>query len=892
MAIYGKNNCYNNRKRQDQNTSWKPLIIGCVIPIVVMTIVAIQCISNDLHLEIKDLAKRTRREEIMSQEENISDLKWDSMDSVVESEVKGELCVGSEKGPVLTCCVKVQFSKGDELNVNVTVGPRGKYQWMKGFYMHNNEYRAMECNIEEKVFWTMFIKGHQPIKVNSSPEIGETPLTKQGSLQPLNIYDVRSWIKYVEPEKIQENNISSDDISNREWQIQISREFASVKLGLIFTEVEIVFPNVNVWPKKINVQEGHNIRLSCNVQLQLPYGSTMSWSKGNDFRGSVSYGLQVVIHKGIVGKVEWSKQNFTYSLTNLKVSDQGEYQCCINIVNQERCSQVKIVVNPHPANITCVNKSFIPSSPFQINYFHSKPLLMNGQFMTIMWHFNLSNWKISSRFPQCRKYLINMEQGMENWFGKMSKNITRSKRDLIEKVLGGIGTLGTITNSMGISSLQKNLENVGLLDSKAMYVQRGLNQILNNMIVKTASVFGPSVLHLQDITIGLLNSENAAQVSRICMEIQMEYSTDFKVIAQALQGGISPLGIRNSLPKEYKIALNHVDLWVNKWIGCKNSECLGTSLIPIAGEEVPLYSMSVLGIPISQSQLLYYNLQFNDFIVNSTAENPVQVDLSACLRFNSKVLCLPHQLRPIYHSCFHNHSTCTARIEDMKCPFELVTPLQETKVCLQVMAKTELVKVYFSTCTEIAELERGLYCIDKSPLGILLQGILVNIPQILTTDIASNPFQFNISLTNEFPWLEWAKQIQKDEGLLHMLKKRLQKTEIIFQHEQGKLKEIEHEYSEMSGSSWWRKMTKSVNMWSKTSVGTAVGNILIHPLVILLLIILFCIGLQMFVMCKTRYMYNHLKEVIEQSGIIFKQMVYRKAEPPCLLAKTADSCQV
>ncbi|KAM4038383.1 uncharacterized protein ACNLHF_016701 [Anomaloglossus baeobatrachus] len=112
------------------------------------------------------------------------------------------------------------------------------------------------------------------------------------------------------------------------------------------------------------------------------------------------------------------------------------------------------------------------------------------------------------------------------------------------------------------------------------------------MVLNTATVLGSSVSHLQDATLALVESTHKTQEAKACLEIQVEYSSNLKLIAQALQSGITPLGIlRNAFD----------------------------------------------GV------------------------NTEQVDISSCLHFVSKVMCLPGQDKVIYHSCFHNHSSCHAR---------------------------------------------------------------------------------------------------------------------------------------------------------------------------------------------------------------------------------------
>ncbi|CAJ0922037.1 unnamed protein product [Ranitomeya imitator] len=158
-----------------------------------------------------------------------------------------------------------------------------------------------------------------------------------------------------------------------------------------------------------------------------------------------------------------------------------------------------------------------------------------------------------------------MEMGIEQWFGKRTPAQVRSKRGVLEGILGGLGTVGSLINTMDIHTLKSDLENVGYIGGKGIKIQKSLNQVLEKMVLNTAAVLGSSVSHLQDATLALIESEQESQVAKTCLEIQIEYSTNLKMIAQALQSGITPLGLMRNLPTEYNFALNHTDLWVNKW---------------------------------------------------------------------------------------------------------------------------------------------------------------------------------------------------------------------------------------------------------------------------------------------------------------------------------------
>ncbi|CAJ0934640.1 unnamed protein product [Ranitomeya imitator] len=118
--------------------------------------------------------------------------------------------------------------------------------------------------------------------------------------------------------------------------------------------------------------------------------------------------------------------NICIGYDNPSPKDSGLYQCCVLTKNNyKQCKDVNVNIWSAIDNV-CTQTRFQPSTPFQINQFQSKPLLQDGVFMTMIWTFNMSNWKISSRYPQCQSHLINMEMGIEQWFGKRTPAQVRS----------------------------------------------------------------------------------------------------------------------------------------------------------------------------------------------------------------------------------------------------------------------------------------------------------------------------------------------------------------------------------------------------------------------------------------------------------------------------------
>ncbi|XP_040190245.1 uncharacterized protein LOC120921812 [Rana temporaria] len=788
------------------------------------------------------------------------------------NDIYGYACIGYG----VTCCMSFYFFHSNTIEIHARIESKTKFTKMQGSYVHSNTTGTYECNLTDMGFWVIVIKGNETTAWTGDVTNAKVHTPSVGGSKTDIWFQTQYYLQFVDPEHLQITGDEKGDVT-RVWDFQMTRSLALVKVKVMITVVDLIIPDIKVSPQSLKIEEGKdNLTLMCTTQIELPQNSLLTWKRNSELLGSLFYSSASIIRKGNFGNLDWKNNSLIFHHTNPNLNDSGIYECCLSLENYPMKCDIANVAVLSPEKTKCTNGKFIPASPFQINHFQSRHLLREGRFVIILWKFNISEWKISSRYPQCQEYLVNMELGIDKWFGTNSKNNSRNKRGIAEGILGGIGIVGSITNSMDITTLKSDLETSGLVGSKSIKVQRNLNQILENMVMKTATVIGPSIIHLQNITLDLMKSEQHSHIARTCLEIQTEYSTNFKITAQAFQSGITPLGVLQSLPNEYVFAKNHTDLWVNKWVGCNQHECFSTSMIPIAGREQMLVPITVLGLPVSDTQLLYYQLQYTDFALDSNFSEPEQLDLSSCLHFQSKIICLPKQDKGIFHSCFHNHSLCTARIEKVKTAFDLVTSVGKKKVCFQVMTSTETVKAFFLSCTQTEILKRGLYCIDGDLAGISINGIRVNLTNILMRDVGALPVQYNISQVDEFPWKEWADIIQKDKGLLIALSEELHKADIVFKHEQGKLKVIEHEWSALSSNSFWVNFKKTISVWGNTSVVTAAGNILLHPIVIIFIIMVLCILFQICIMIKMKQFYKLLKKEMKKGEEIMTSILTQR----------------
>ncbi|XP_077155240.1 uncharacterized protein LOC143817633 [Ranitomeya variabilis] len=750
-------------------------------------------------------------------------------------DITGNICMGYG----VKCCIELHFIHDTNITLHATTGPKAGFIQLQGDYVHNNKTGTWECNPTDVLYWNIEIRGEE--KAVWSGDITNDMITKGkvGTSKTDIWLKTQLFGKTLDPSLLSITEGDEDWVKT--WNFQITREPVQVQVSVIFTVTNTIVPEVRVTPHAVQSQENMSpLSLKCNTRLELPSESLLTWTKDKLFLGSFSNGPTNVIHRGQSGNVRWLNKNFIFSVDNPSPKDSGLYKCCVLTKNNyKQCKDVNVNIWSAVDNV-CTQTRFQPSTPFQINQFQSKPILRDGVFMTMIWTFNMSNWKISSRYPQCQSHLINMEMGIEQWFGKRTPTQVRSKRGVLEGILGGLGTVGSLINTMDIHTLKSDLENIGYIGGKGVKIQKSLNQDLEKMVLTTATVLGSSVSHLQDATLALIESEQESQVAKTCPEIQIEYSTNLKMIAQALQSGITPLGLMKNLPTEYSFALSHTDLWVNKWLGCDQDICVGTSLIPVSGREETLVPITVLGIPVSHTQLLYYQLQYTDFAFDRT--NTEQLDISSCLNFVSKVMCLPGQDKVIYHSCFNNHTSCHARVENVHTIHDLVTPVSANKICFQVMSEKEVVSAYFSSCVHAENLTIGLYCIEGNVKTLSKKEGSINITLIGSRNLKILPIQFNLSQINNFPWNMWTNAIKKDKGLLNLLTKQLKEAEIVFRHEQGNLNDIEHEWTSMSGSSWWENLGKSVTSWTQSSMKMAVGNVLSNPIVIIFIIVLLCNG--------------------------------------------------
>ncbi|XP_040207032.1 uncharacterized protein LOC120941523 [Rana temporaria] len=771
-------------------------------------------------------------------------------------------------------CMELYFIHSNEVEIEVKIESKTNFVKMQGFYRSNNITKTFECNILIRAFWSLFIKGN-----DSTIWSGDVnnDMSRSGKIfYPVDqyYYLFQCFVKILDPEHL---NIIGDEKGDivRKWDFRVIRKSTQLRVKISITVVDIIVPEIKVSPQSLKVIEDEDgLNLMCSTQIYLPQNSLLTWKRNGEFLGSFFHSTTNIIHKGIFGNVNWINDKFIYHQSGVSLNDTGIYECCILIEGYPlKCANASIIVMS-PGKTPCVGKNSVFANPFQINHLQSRALLREGTFVIILWNFNISEWKISTRFPQCQRHLVNMELGIERWFGINSHN--RNRRGIVEGALGGIGIIGSIANSMDINTLKSDLESAGLVGSKGFKIQRNLNQILEDMVIKTANVMGPSILHLQNITLNLMTSEEHSHIARLCLEIQTEYSTNFKIIAQAFQSGVTPLGILQNLPREYAYARNHTDLWVNKWLGCSQDVCYSSSMIPIAGREQILVPITVLGLPISDTQLLFYKLQYTDFALNKDNLELEQLDLSSCLQFQSKVICLPNQDKSIFHSCYHNHTLCSARIETFEASSELTTLVDKRKVCFQIMKDTERVQTFFSSCTNTENLKRGLYCAEGDLRAINVNGIRTNLSHLSLRNVSVSPTLYNLSQIDEFPWREWVNIIQKDQGLLMALAKELRNAEISFKHEQGNLQEVVHQWSTLTGSSWWHQFKNSISIWGKTSITSAAGNILSHPIVIIFIIIMLCIIYQLFLMFRMKKLYKQIRNEIKKGDDMLQNKLKRR----------------
>ncbi|KAM4028285.1 uncharacterized protein ACNLHF_023702 isoform 5-T5 [Anomaloglossus baeobatrachus] len=686
-------------------------------------------IANDVNERTREIqhSRRPRGSDTWNLlTENITD------DSV---EITGNICMGYGT----KCCIELHFIHDTDIILHAIAGPKTRFTQLQGEYVHNNKTGTWECSPTDVLYWNIEIRGDEPAVWSGDITNDMIARGKFGRSKTEILLKTQVFGKILDPSLLSITEGDKDWVKT--WNFQITREPVQVQVSVVFTVTNTIVPEIRVSPQTVhNKVNTLPIMLKCNTRLKLPSESLLTWIKNSSFLGSFLNSPTNVIHRGQIGNIRWMDDNFIFYIENPSSRDSGIYQCCVETKTHYRhCKDVSVNIWSVTDN-ACTNTRFMPSTPFQINQFQSKSLLRDGEFMTMVWTFNMSHWKISTRFPQCQSHLINMEMGIEQWFGKRTTQ-TRSKRGVLEGILGGIGTVGSLTNAMNIQTLKSDLDNIGFIGGKGVKVQKSLNQLLEKMVMNTAAVLGSSVSHLQDATLALVESTHETQVAKACLEIQVEYSSNLKLIAQALQSGITPLGILRNLPVEYDFALNHTDLWVNKWLGCEQNICVGTSLIPVIGREGTIVPVTVLGIPVSNTQQVFYQLQYTDFAFDGV--NTEQVDISSCLHFVSKVMCLPGQDKVIYHSCFHNHSSCHARIETVQTIHDLVTPVSPNKICFQVMSETEKVSVFYSTCVHKENLPMGLYCIEGNVRALSKKEGSFNITSIGKRNLTAFPIQFN-----------------------------------------------------------------------------------------------------------------------------------------------------
>ncbi|CAJ0966850.1 unnamed protein product, partial [Ranitomeya imitator] len=292
----------------------------------------------------------------------------DILDNSVD--ITGNICMGYGA----KCCIELHFIHDTDIILHATTGPKTRFIQLQGDYVHNNKTGTWECNPTDVLYWNIEIRGEE--KAVWSGDITNDMIAKG----KVGTSKTDIWLKTQLFGKILDPSLLSitegDEDWVKTWNFQITREPVQVQVSVIFTVTNTIAP-------------------------ELPSESLLTWTKDRLFLGSFSNGPTNVIHRGQSGNVRWLNKNFIFSVDNPSPKDSGLYQCCVLTKNNyKQCKDVNVNIWSAVDNV-CTQTRFQPSTPFQINQFQSKPLLREGVFMTVICTFNMSNWKISSRYPQC-----------------------------------------------------------------------------------------------------------------------------------------------------------------------------------------------------------------------------------------------------------------------------------------------------------------------------------------------------------------------------------------------------------------------------------------------------------------------------------------------------------
>ncbi|KAM4707090.1 uncharacterized protein O3C94_003258 [Discoglossus pictus] len=186
----------------------------------------------------------------------------------------------------------------------------------------------------------------------------------------------------------------------------------------------------------------------------------------------------------------------------------------------------------------CGDKKVLFSGPFQISAMNPTPILRDATFQLISWRQRLTYWLVSKHFQNCSTITTTMERSLIRWVMGTRK---RSKRDIVDTVLGGVGTGLGVVNSIDISSLTTTSQSEGLLNFKGLHTQQTINTLVEGLTQAVIDIQGPAVQPIQEILVGVGRLREVSW-DFVCLSMQTELSTDFKILAQAMDNNHTPLG--------------------------------------------------------------------------------------------------------------------------------------------------------------------------------------------------------------------------------------------------------------------------------------------------------------------------------------------------------------
>ncbi|AXF48633.1 hypothetical protein [Bufonid herpesvirus 1] len=506
------------------------------------------------------------------------------------------------------------------------------------------------------------------------------------------------------------------------------------------------------------------------------------------------------------------------------------------------------------------------------------PVLKDVLFAMYTWNLSLTEYNVSAWEPRCTGYVQHQLLSINTWledgykeddgFFDSEKRINRTsnneninntggrpKRSIsMNDVFTGAGVGVGILNTIDLEMVRKKLSIIASHSADGLSVELEIERLLVDMqhhIVNATTMLHKEQRKKFKALIELLKQEtDALELAIACTQVQAELNDEFRVMVSTMYNGRIPYNLRYVVKKTVSaFAWKHQEFWVSSWKGCKDQMCSFVTLVPANGTLLTAYKPKRIGI-VFDNGLLKPTLPDQYHIVIMPGGSQRYINMEDCWMSKEARIC-PSAAGTISGDPCWESGYCV--LEYSPAHNTAFRSLGSGHWCFYNMNKKAKANytIFSPRCKQEVSLEQGAYCTAVPVIGIdgpnktyCRTPHTANKVISLKSSAYKSLLKLPTDLDNKLVEIILNNDIS--DKILEELNAKDGNNKIKFEHNFEEATNIINDLKAAGRTTWWE------SIFGYNDKATAILNLMMHPIVILIGVSVLLAAAQFFMCVKIR----------------------------------------